>query len=238
MKAQLIAQTMFTPPDDVPWRPEALGAAGQDLAEFAGRACYQSWERPNPKTATNAGYLAHILEIGHESVLEHASVTFYIEGVSRSLTHELVRHRHLSYSQLSQRYVDESDTEFVEPPLIRQHHVDGLFDSAMADARANYSGLVKTLTDRFPDKTSKEIRQAARAVLPNATETKIVVTGNYRAWRHFVSLRATEAADVEIRALAVEILRQLKEIAPNVFQDFLWADASDGTTIARLESKS
>ena len=91
---------------------------GQALAEFAGRACYQSWAKPNPVTATNAGYLRHILEVGHLSVLEHGSVSFYLTGVSRSLTHELIRHRHFSYSQLSQRYVPERDAAMVEPDVI------------------------------------------------------------------------------------------------------------------------
>ena len=100
---QVIAWTHFEPPPEVPWSTDADG--GEALAEFAGRACYQSWSKPNPRTATNAGYLRHILEVGHLSVLEHGSVTFYLTGVSRSLTHELIRHRHFSYSQLSQRYV-------------------------------------------------------------------------------------------------------------------------------------
>ena len=102
-QVRLIAWTHFEPPDDVDWSTDAEG--GQALAEFAGRACYQSWHKPNPATATNAGYLAHILEVGHLSVLEHGTATFYLTGVSRSFTHELVRHRHFSYSQLSQRYV-------------------------------------------------------------------------------------------------------------------------------------
>ena len=104
-QVRLIGWTQFAPPDDVPWSTDADG--GQALAEFAGRACYQSWSKPNPATATNAGYLRHILEVGHLSVLEHGVVTFYFTGVSRSFTHELIRHRHFSYSQLSQRYVPE-----------------------------------------------------------------------------------------------------------------------------------
>ena len=111
-----IAWTHFEPPEDVPWTTDADG--GEALAEFAGRACYQSWSKPNPRTATNAGYLRHILEVGHLSVLEHGSVTFYLTGVSRSLTHELIRHRHFSYSQLSQRYVPERDAAMVEPDVI------------------------------------------------------------------------------------------------------------------------
>src|SRR4051794_31644263 len=91
---QLIAKTEFTTPVGVPWTTDADG--GQALAEFAGRACYQSWGKPNPATATNAGYLRHILEVGHLSVLEHGTVSFYLTGISRSLTHELIRHRHFS----------------------------------------------------------------------------------------------------------------------------------------------
>lgn len=230
MQVQLVGKTEFIQPD-VPWKPDTDG--GQALAEMAGRACYQSWSKPNPATATNAGYINHILEVGHLSVLEHGSVSFYITGVSRSLTHELIRHRHFSYSQLSQRYVDESNTEFVVPPLIEQSGgASTVFDRASQAARAYYEELVSVLTQNFPDLKRKEIRQAARSVLPNATETRVVVTGNYRAWRHFIALRATEHADVEIRALAIECLRQLWEAAPSVFCDFVVLDLEDGTEVA------
>ena len=111
LRVQLIAKTEFRAPADVPWDTDADG--GQALVEFAGRACYQSWSKPNPRTATNASYISHIVEVGHFSVLEHASVSFYITGVSRSCTHELIRHRHFSYSQLSQRYVPEDDARVV-----------------------------------------------------------------------------------------------------------------------------
>ena len=116
LRVQVIAQTQFTAPEDIPWETDAEG--GQALAEFAGRACYQSWTKPNPRTANNAGYVNHILEVGHLSVLEHGSVTVYLTGISRSLTHELIRHRHFSYSQLSQRYVPERDAAMVEPAVI------------------------------------------------------------------------------------------------------------------------
>src|ERR1700754_537372 len=113
---QLVAKTEFVAPEGVPWSTDADGGAA--LAEFAGRACYQSWKKPNPATATNAGYLKHILEVGHLSVIEHANATFYITGVSRSLTHELIRHRHFSFSQLSQRYVPAGEAVMVEPAVI------------------------------------------------------------------------------------------------------------------------
>ncbi|NBQ42878.1 MAG: FAD-dependent thymidylate synthase, partial [Mycobacteriaceae bacterium] len=116
LHVQLIAKTEFHAPPDVPWETDADG--GEALVEFAGRACYQSWSKPNPRTATNAAYLRHIIEVGHFSVLEHATASLYITGVSRSCTHELIRHRHFSYSQLSQRYVPDGDARVVVPPGI------------------------------------------------------------------------------------------------------------------------
>lgn len=236
LTVQLVAKTEFTVPDGVPWSTDAGG--GQALAEFAGRACYQSWAKPNPATATNAGYLRHILQVGHLSVLEHGSVSFYLTGVSRSLTHELIRHRHFSYSQLSQRYVPERDAAMVEPEVIAgDPELHALFADAAAASVKAYEELLEGLEKRFADVGNatlrrKQARQAARAVLPNATESRIVVTGNYRAWRHFIAMRATEHADVEIRALAVECLRHLQREVANVFGDFEIATLDDGTEIA------
>src|SRR6266566_5248445 len=207
LRVRVVAWTHFEPPADVPWETDAEG--GEALAEFAGRACYQSWTKPNPRTATNAGYLRHILEVGHLSVLEHGSVTFYLTGVSRSLTHELIRHRHFSYSQLSQRHVPERDAAMVEPDVIAADpDLHARFLAAAEASVAAYNDLLTGLEARFADEPNptlrrKQARQAARAVLPNATETRIVVTGNYRAWRHFIAMRASEHADIEIRALAV-----------------------------------
>ena len=235
-KVQLIAKTEFIPPLDVPWSTDTDG--GEALAEFAGRACYQSWKKPNPATATNEGYLRHILEVGHLSVLEHGTVTFYISGISRSLTHELIRHRHFSYSQLSQRYVPERDAAMVEPEVIANDpELHARFLAAAEASVSAYNDLLKGLEEKFADVPSatlrrKQARQAARAVLPNATETRIVVTGNYRAWRHFIAMRASEHADVEIRDLAVECLRQLQKAAPNAFADFAISALPDGSEVA------
>jgi thymidylate synthase (FAD) len=236
LKVQVVAQTQFTPPADVPWETDADG--GQALAEFAGRACYQSWSKPNPATATNAGYLRHILEVGHLSVLEHGTVTMYLTGVSRSLTHELVRHRHFSYSQLSQRYVPEHEAQMVEPAVIAEDpELHALFLASTEAALAAYEQLLAGLEQRFADATDatlrrRQARQAARAVLPDATESRVVVTGNYRAWRHFVAMRASEHADVEIRALAIACLRELQRVAANVFGDFRISTLADGSEVA------
>lgn len=238
-QVKLIAWTHFEPPADVAWSTDAEG--GQALAEFAGRACYQSWGKPNPATATNAGYIQHILEVGHLSVIEHGSVTFYFTGVSRSFTHELIRHRHFSYSQLSQRYVPEREAAMVEPGVIASDpELHKRFVAASEAAVQAYNDLLEGLEAKFSDVPNatlrrKQARQAARAVLPNATETRIVVTGNYRAWRHFIAMRATEHADVEIRELAIECLRQLQGVAPNVFDDFKITKLADGSEIAASE---
>jgi len=236
LHVQLIAKTEFVAPSDVPWSTDADG--GQALLEFAGRACYQSWSKPNPKTATNAGYLQHIIDVGHFSVLEHASVSFYITGISRSCTHELIRHRHFSYSQLSQRYVPENESQIVVPPGMEDDdELRRILVEAADASRTTYAELLSKLEAKFADQPNailrrKQARQAARAVLPNATETRIVVTGNYRAWRHFIAMRASEHADVEIRRLAIACLRQLVEDAPAVFGDFQVSALADGTEVA------
>ena len=236
LRVQVIAQTQFTPPVDVPWETDAEG--GQALAEFAGRACYESWDKAVPATATNAGYLRHILEVGHLAVLEHGTVTLYLSGVSRSLAAELVRHRAFSFSQLSQRYVPEGGAAVVEPAVIADDPVlHERFLAATDAARAAYDALLAGLEERFADVPNatlrrKQARQAARAVLPNATETRVVVTGNYRAWRHFIAVRASEHADVEIRELAVACLRELQRVAENVFADFRISSLADGSEVA------
>jgi thymidylate synthase (FAD) len=236
LRVRLIAQTAFSAPDDVPWITDADG--GQALTEFAGRACYQSWSKPSPKTATNAAYIKHIIDVGHFSVLEHASVSFYITGISRSCTHELIRHRHLSYSQLSQRYVPEKDSHVVVPPGMEDDpELRQILTAAADTSRAAYTELLAKLEAKLADQPNavlrrKQARQAARAVLPNATETHIVVTGNFRAWRHFIAVRASEHADVEIRRLALACLRHLQEVAPAVFADFEITTLADGTEVA------
>ena len=233
---RLIGRTEFLPPHDVPWTTDATG--GQALAEFAGRACYQSWSKPVPATATNAGYLDHILQVGHLSVLEHSTATFYITGISRSVTHELIRHRHFSFSQLSQRYLPPGGAEVIEPEIIAADPaLHEIFTAAVAHSASAYAQLLAALEERAasaPDGTlaRKQARQAARGVLANATSTAIVVTGNYRAWRHFIGMRATEAADVDIRGLAVDVLVELQALAPNVCADFRVSTLADGTAVA------
>lgn len=208
------------------------------LPEIAGRVCYMSFAKPRP--GGNAAYLGHIKEVGHGSVLEHSVWNFIITGVSRSFTHELVRHRAgFGYSQLSQRYVDESVADFVEPDCIADDpKLHDAWTAAVAQAQQAYVTLVEALQEKFAsmeDKTlrRKLARQAARSVLPNATETKIFVTANARALRHFIELRCNEHAEVEIRTVAGQMLDILRQQAPNIFGDYETVDLPDGTRAAR-----
>lgn len=208
--------------------------AGEYLAEVAGRVCYMSFAKPRP--GGNKVYLEHILEVGHGSVLEHAAWNFVFTGVSRSLTHELIRHRAgWGYSQLSQRYVDESVAEYVEPDCIgNDPEMHKIWLEAVAQSHQAYMKLTERLMESFknePDRTlrRKLARQAARSVLPNATETKIFVTANARALRHFIELRGSRHAEVEIRKLAIGVLTIMQKEAPNLFGDYQLVALADGT---------
>jgi thymidylate synthase (FAD) len=217
----------------VSWQTDTE-VAGEYLAEVAGRVCYMSFAKPRP--GGNATYLRHILEVGHGSVLEHAVWNFIFVGVSRSLTHELVRHRSgWGYSQLSQRYVDESVAEYVEPDCIAADpELHRLWLDAVAHSHQAYLKLAEKLQDTFKDEADrtqrrKLARQAARSVLPNATETKIFVTANCRALRHFIELRASRFAEPEIRKLAVQVLQIMRQEAPHMFGDYVLQPLPDGT---------
>ena len=235
---ELIALTKFEDSGQYPWQTDT-DIDGQKLIEFAGRMCYLSWS--NPAGRTNAEYISNMLNQGHLSVMEHATATFSIAGVSRSFTHELVRHRHLSFSQQSQRYVSEEFADVVEPSVIAEDsETHRIFVEACEQSQAAYAKLCDLLSEKFVDVDNKTLRrkmarQAARSVLPNAIETRIVVSGNFRAWRHFIKLRASEHAAVEIRSVAVKVLRHLLEAAPAVFADFEIIDLEDGTQAAKTE---
>lgn len=194
------------------------------IIEEAGRGCYMSWPKSGQeaKGRPHEDHIKHLIEVGHGSVLEHVSFNFHIWGVSRSLTHELVRHRAgCAYSQLSQRYVGEEYINFCIPPDINKlaETNKDLYDEwlqSMLKSRDLYKKLTDGLSLLYMDvanKTEKrkKARQAARSILPNATETKLMVTFNGRALRHFIEMRANPAADLEIRMLAVEIFRVVKD---------------------------
>jgi thymidylate synthase (FAD) len=249
-RVTVIARQQFTPPPHIRWQSDSP-VAGEALAEFAGRLCYLSFgedagleggHRTIPGRTTNQAYLANILKTKHGSVLEHAVWSLLLEGVSRSLTHELIRHRAgMGYSQLSQRYVDESEIGFVVPPEIE--HGTPEFEAwrkACESSLASYRQLLAGVTEKVGDEgpatmRKKRARQAARAVLPNSAETKIVVTGNARAFRHFCEMRGSATADLEIRRLAGAVLRALQAEAPHIFGDLSFVPSGDGIDTIETE---
>lgn len=195
----------------------------ETLTVFAGRQCYESFHRPNTATYEDADYLARTLyEQKHWSIAEHATVTLLFEGVSRAFTHELIRHRHLSYSQLSQRFVDEGYANMVVPPAIRElengevkRKVLNEIEELAETAQGIYTFLVeKLMSEGLP---RKQAREAARAVLPNMTETRIVVTGNLRAWHEVIERRTAPDADAEMQEVMGQAKRHLEAIAPTIF---------------------
>jgi thymidylate synthase (FAD) len=228
----------------VSWESDSEVAA-EVLTETAGRTCYMSFAKPRP--GGNAAYLTHIKEVGHGSVLEHAVWNLLITGVSRSLTHELVRHRAgFGFSQLSQRYVDESVAEYVEPDIVAgDPDLHAIWLDAVTHAHAAYVKLAEALNAKLADPEAaaaamippnadrttrrKTARQAARSVLPNATETKIFVTANARALRHFLEQRGSAFAEPEIRKLACVILDVLQKDSANLFGDYQKVPLPDGT---------
>lgn len=196
----------------------------EHVIEQAGRTAYQS-ER-SVRSDSAGPFIKKLISLGHESVLEHASATFRFSGVSRAMTHQLVRHRLVAYTQKSQRYVSEDNFKYVTPPSMstpgslkdavadstkgyKQVFVSNLYIRAMAEAREFYTALVKQGVPK----------EDARFVLPNATETEIVVSANFRQWRHMIKLRTSKHAQWEIRGVFKKVLYVLYEWCPNVFED-------------------
>ena len=238
--AQLAA---FLADEGAPGVPRSIRAGDDEsaaIAEAAARICYMSYGRGRRDIAD---FINNLLRSKDGSVFEHINYGFAFTGVSRSLTHELVRHRAgFAFSQRSQRYVDETGGSFVAPPVIDaadDDQANAILQDALANAALSYDALVDALAaaiprERFASATDhrKAIRQAARAVLPNAAETKIFVTANVRAWRHFIEMRASKYADEEIRRLALLVLEMLQAEAPLLFGDFTISELPDGAKIA------
>jgi thymidylate synthase (FAD) len=203
IEVRLMAVTGLVPSSGI---VETDRPAAERLIEYAGRTCWATTD----KLGTNPDRIQGWLKVGHESVIEHASATFYIKA-SRVLTHELVRHRIASYSQRSQRYVKESVPQYVTPPELDKSGKEALdvYRQAMTDAWNAYGKLLNL-------GLAPEI---ARYVLPNACDTQIVMTMNFRELRHFIRLRTSKRSLPEMRAVAGEVRRLMKEQAPEVFAD-------------------
>jgi len=179
---------------------DSWGGTGEELCKVAGQLCYMSFGELRTYNKDIQRYIDNIIEQGHGSVLEHANYSILCYGISRSTTHELVRHRAgFSFSQLSQRYCGPQTLRFVMRPEVTDiEKFENFIDYVMEQYRE------LTVQDGTKKKR-KQINQLARMVLPNCTEAPIIVTANVRAWRHFIEARGNEHADPEIRWLALKI---------------------------------
>lgn len=237
MIVRLIARPSFIalPPELGTPRPDQLqGPDSQKIIETAARTCYDSFGFGRD----SAGHMKHILDVGHRSVLEHPSWTFFVSGVSRGDSHEHVRHRiGVAISQRSTRYVDESEGEWVKHPLFIAEagaEFHEAWSMAEQHCRAVYRDLVAHLQEKLVAKgvdkltARKQARGTARGILGNALGTEMVWSANAHALLHFIDLRANPAADAEIRASAVAILRIMQEELPAVFGEYVILPAPDG----------
>lgn len=225
---------------DNEWRRSANATQAEELVEAAGRICYMSFGS-RQSGRTNDVYIRRLIEMGHESVLEHVAWTFLIADVSRALTHQLVRHRvGFAFSQLSQQYHEESDADFVEPPILKQlPDAHKAWCHAVGVAKEAYRQILQELSrtdlNSLPELDNKEVnraaRSAARSVLPNAAATTIMVTVNGRALRHFLAVRGSIPGDEEMRRLAAELFKKVKEQAPAIVSDFKLDVFSDGSPV-------
>lgn len=215
---------------------------GAQLCKTAGQLCYASFAPKRTLNADAARYFANIREHGHGSVLEHANYSFLFYGISRSVTHELVRHRAgVGVSQVSQRYVSGRVLRFVERPEYQgDEELHTAFERRIDTAAADYNRIADRLLEMQKSGSEilsadartdlrKKVQQAARSVLPNETEAPLVMTANARAWRHILEMRANPHAETEIRALAFRVFLCLRTVDPILFDDYRITALSDGT---------
>ena len=256
-RVSIVAQTKFEPSDglgdltelmgsmtsgvrdyDEILEDSPLGASPEYLTQFAGQLCYLSFGEKRTPLSKNKDYIERIFKAGHGSVLEHSSYSVLMFGIDRAMTHELVRHRAgTAFSQVSQRYVDDTHLRFVLPWEYKQsNRLTALFERDIDRALESYrekSELLKEVMPKREDESAtdyrKRIQSCSRETLPNCTEAPIIVTANTRAWRHIISMRTSPHADVRIRVPMIAVLKQLQTVSSNHFGDFTIGQLPDGS---------
>ena len=234
----------FLQSESTEWHRTPGATEPEEIVEVAGRVCYMSFgEKQSPRS--NGEYIRNLICQGHESVFEHVTWTFLLSGVSRAFTHQLVRHRvGFAFSQLSQQYHEETDATFVEPAhLQRSPEALAAWRHAVEVSQDSYKAILDSLKehngtpglDLQHKEFNRAIRSAARSVLPNATETKIVMTANARALRYFFKVRGSIPGDLEMREVAAGIFNLVKVEAPCLFPDFRMETLSDGSPVLAEE---
>ena len=220
------------------------------LCKTAGQTCYMSFGTKRTTNENAAAYFERLTSAGHGSVLEHANFSFLLYGISRSVTHELVRHRAgAGFSQVSQRYVSGAVLRFVERPEYQEdEELHRLFEERADRAAAEYAAMAERLLERqeggasmlsadYKTDARKKVQQTARSLLPNETEAPMVFTGNVRALRHIVEMRADAHAESEIRNLAVRVFLCLVTADPILFGDYRIGELPDGTFTVTTEHR-
>lgn len=216
------------------WRQTPGSTDAERLIEFSGRVCYMAFgEQQSPKTARD--YIRHLVTQGHESVLEHATWSFVIDGLSRAAANQITRHRAgWAFSQLSQQYHDGSNSAFVLP---REVMSDETISAGMAETFKATLSLYSAAARKFSSKVEstelearerkRRARTFARAVLPNATQTVLAASANARALRHFFKIRGNIPGDPEMRWISARLFEAVSLSAPSVFEDFQVISTND-----------
>jgi len=239
-RPQLDAQAIeaFLDDENTSWRRTPDSCSAEEIVEIAGRICYMSFgERQSDRTT--AEYIANLIDQGHHSVLEHAVWSFILTGVTRAFSHQFVRHRiGFSYSQLSQQYHDESGATAIMPDAIRRNsEAARVWRRTVEASRQAYRELLQLIPASATEASRKEgirqLRTAARSVLPAGVETKVFVTINGRAIRHFLAQRGDIVGDEEMRIVSAMFLRAMRTEAPELVADFELVDLADGLPLVR-----
>lgn len=200
----------------------AITENAESLIEEAGRTCYLSFDKMTDNSKES--FIKRCIRNGHHSILEHASATFRVSGASRAFTHQMVRHRLASFSQQSQRYVNENEFDYIVPPSIANNE----------EALEIYRDFIKYAQNTYKQLRNLSIKKEdARFVLPNAIESQIVISANFREWRHIFQLRLSKAAQWEIRQVCLQMLKILQKHVPAVFGDFI-IDESNATAYSNI----
>lgn len=216
-RVQLLAHTKIDEKAISEWMGiQGASTDAETLLTMAGRNCYRSFHRPNEATYDDADYLRRTLfDQGHFSIAEHATATLYFTGVTRAFLTELTRHRHLSFSVESQRFINANDANIVMPPAVRRldEEQQNMFLIRAEDGIQDYRNTQDAL-DHLPKKQRNE---AARAVLPNCVETRMVVTANLRAWHEVIERRTQPDADAEMQQVMRLAREALNPVSPVIF---------------------
>lgn len=240
-RVSLLSQPAFSEPDHLRVNRHGASTGAELIAEYAGRLRHLSHDNPSQRTTRD--YLAQFKEPQRAGAFEHANFSVLVEGISRSLSHDMLgSDSSLAISEVSPRHVDDGDLAFVLPPSLHDDEaVHAAWCAQMQSAAADYRALFDALLTRYAwvaDKTQRRriARDGAFSALPSAVATRLIVTANARAWRSLIESRGHEHSDLESRRLAVALRALLSVAAPSFFDDLELYTAPDRHEAVRTRS--